>query len=263
MATFLLTWNPRHYEWETLDDEVSEVAATGESIGRWSTGVSRRPVQDDRFFLIRLGVDPKGIMASGTIESEVFEDAHWHGDMEKSALYAEIRFDILLNPDAEPILPREALNQPDLRKMHWDAQSSGTTIPDDVASILESEWYNFLHSHSRPPIMENLTVLEGTRTETKVYRRGRSRTLRDTALARSSGVCEVCDVNFSKLLGGLGVRVLQVHHRRQLSAYDEPSLTELTDLAVVCANCHALIHSNPKVALKVDELRELLFKSAV
>lgn len=219
-------------------------------------------MQGDRFFLIRLGVNPKGIMASGTIDSEVFEDAHWREGLEKPALYADIRFEVLLNPEAEPILPREALNQSGLQKMHWDAQSSGTQISDEVASILDREWADFLHSHSRPSIMENLAVIEGARTEATVYRRGRSRKLRDTALMQSNGICEVCDVDFSGILGGLGVRVLQVHHRHQLSAYDEPSLTRLEDLAVVCANCHALIHTNPKVALSVGDLRQILAKSA-
>lgn len=55
-----------------------------------------------------------------------------------------------------------------------------------------------------------------------------------------------------------GVHVLQVHHRRQLAASKAPRVTSLKDLAVVCANCHALIHMDPKRALKVETLRSRL-----
>jgi predicted HNH restriction endonuclease len=60
------------------------------------------------------------------------------------------------------------------------------------------------------------------------------------------------------VLDGRGVRVLQVHHRKQLSAREAPSITKLGDLAVVCANCHLLLHLDPKNALKVEKLREML-----
>jgi predicted HNH restriction endonuclease len=35
----------------------------------------------------------------------------------------------------------------------------------------------------------------------------------------------------------------------------------LSELAVVCANCHMLIHMNPKRALDIQELRNMLRKS--
>ena len=95
-------------------------------------------------------------------------------------------------------------------------------------------------------------------TETLRYVRGRSRHLREQALAAANGVCCVCDKDYSRLLGGRGVRVLQAHHRQQLAASDTPRVTRLSDLAVVCANCHMLIHMNPKQALRVEELRRLL-----
>ncbi len=101
-------------------------------------------------------------------------------------------------------------------------------------------------------------ALEGLRTEIVAYRQGRSRKLRDRALARSMGVCEGCAVDYSALLHGKGVRVLQVHHRRQLTATDRPRITKLSDLAVLCANCHLLVHMNPKRALSVERLTTIL-----
>lgn len=51
---------------------------------------------------------------------------------------------------------------------------------------------------------------------------------------------------------------LQVHHRNQLALEDEPVVTKTADLAVVCANCHMLIHFDPKKALQVEVLRQML-----
>ncbi len=102
------------------------------------------------------------------------------------------------------------------------------------------------------------SVFEGSLTEIVTFKQGRSRALRDRALKRSNGRCEACTVDYSTLLDGKGVRVLQVHHRKQLAATDRPRLTKLSDLAVVCANCHMLIHVNPKKALSIERLKALL-----
>jgi predicted HNH restriction endonuclease len=101
-------------------------------------------------------------------------------------------------------------------------------------------------------------AIEGLRTETVRYVSSRSKKLRDLAMAKSDGICCVCETDYTTLLEGKGVRVLQVHHRQQIAANEAPVLTGLSDLAVVCANCHILIHMNPKKALRIEELRKML-----
>jgi hypothetical protein len=100
--------------------------------------------------------------------------------------------------------------------------------------------------------------IEGTKTEVLQFRTKRSRKLRDRAFHAAHGVCCVCRQNYSAVLGGRGVRVLQVHHREQLAAREAPAVTRLDELAVVCANCHLLLHLDPKNALKVEQLQEML-----
>jgi hypothetical protein len=99
---------------------------------------------------------------------------------------------------------------------------------------------------------------EGLLRETLSYRRSRSRRLRDAALGRSDGTCEACRTRFSGLLDGLGVRVLQVHHRKQMALTDRPKVNRVSDLAVLCANCHSLVHANPRSAMPVETLRRRL-----
>lgn len=103
-----------------------------------------------------------------------------------------------------------------------------------------------------------MRVFEGMMREVTTMAASRNRELRNVALAASRGVCEACRTDFSLLLGGLGVRALQVHHRSQLALLNEPALNGLEDLAVVCANCHSMIHADPAKAMPVAQLRELL-----
>lgn len=152
MKTYLLAWNPKRWRWNNIV-ELSEAVKHGKNVyDRWGSGISKKPQAGDRFFLIRLGEVPKGIFASGTIEKSVFEDLHW--DKEKSTLgqlanYVIIKYDTLLNPDTDPILPRELLNMPPLSEMHWDTQMSGVQISNKVTKELELLWENFKASNNQ------------------------------------------------------------------------------------------------------------------
>lgn len=108
-----------------------------------------------------------------------------------------------------------------------------------------------------------VAAVEGITHEVTYLSYGRNAGLRNAALARARGVCEACFTNFGSLLGGLGAKALQVHHREQLALRDTPSVTKVEDLAVVCANCHAIIHANRESALTVEQVRKLWQSSAL
>lgn len=66
--------------------------------------------------------------------------------------------------------------------------------------------------------------------------------------------CEVCGFDFEERYGDLGVGFAECHHRAPLASLAEQRRTKLHDLAIVCANCHRMIHrSRPMVT--VEELR--------
>lgn len=265
MATYLLTWNPT--KWHSWGDNLEDDFEKKGNIyfGRWSCGKTKSIRADDRVFLIRLGKEPRGIVASGQANSEVYEDKHWDENLAakgKSTLYVDVRLDTLLDAGSESIFPRENLDRGILANMHWNSQLSGILIPDEVAARLEDEWADFLGSDRHLIPIAEPSAIEGLRTETITYVKGRSRQLRDLALRNSEGTCCVCDIDYRKVLNGKGVRVLQVHHRKQLAASDAPRVTSLKDLAVVCANCHMLIHMDPKHALNVEEVSKMLAKSS-
>lgn len=58
--------------------------------------------------------------------------------------------------------------------------------------------------------------------------------------------CEVCGLDFGKVYGERGNGYIEVHHIRPL--HDSgPTVTALKDLALLCANCHRMIHRTPWV----------------
>ena len=106
------------------------------------------------------------------------------------------------------------------------------------------------------PLSQTDRVVEGILTESRS--RSRNAGLRQAALQRSGGRCEGCGVNFEKKAGGLGKHCLVVHHKKQLKDIDQPVETKLSELAVVCANCHMMIHSNKNKALSLNQLKKRL-----
>ena len=106
------------------------------------------------------------------------------------------------------------------------------------------------------PLSQTDRAVEGILTESRS--RSRNAGLRQAALQRSGGRCEGCRVNFQKKAGGFGKHCLVVHHKKQLKDIDQPTETKLSELAVVCANCHMIIHSNKDKALTLSQLKKRL-----
>jgi 5-methylcytosine-specific restriction protein A len=152
MTTYLLTWNPAKWPWDDLDECIQAIRATGHHLDRWGCGHNRKITEGDRVFLIRQGVEPRGIVGSGWAVSDVFDD--WHWDEAKRAAgqrvwCIDVDFDVLLDAEHEPILPRARLNEGVFGQMHWDSQSSGILIPEIVAKRLDVEWARFRNPKSK------------------------------------------------------------------------------------------------------------------
>jgi len=147
MSTYLLAWNPKRARTRSVT-KMAEALKRGEEVtSRWGCGQTQRPAAGDRFFLIRLGEPPKGIIGAGTIIKGSYEEPHWDpakAHAGRTSRYVKIRFDTLLDPETEVILPREALDVPPFSNMHWSTQMSGIRIPDVVAKALSKAWRAFV-----------------------------------------------------------------------------------------------------------------------
>jgi 5-methylcytosine-specific restriction enzyme A len=81
---------------------------------------------------------------------------------------------------------------------------------------------------------------------------------KNEALAKHGSLaCEVCGFDFTRRYGDRGHRFIECHHVAPLSDAAGRSKTKLSDLALVCANCHRMIHVR-RPWLSLDDLRLLI-----
>ncbi len=68
--------------------------------------------------------------------------------------------------------------------------------------------------------------------------------------------CEVCGFDFSKVYGELGEGYIEGHHVIPVSELKEGDKTKVEDIAMLCANCHRMIHRNS--GLSLEELSDMV-----
>ncbi|MFC3881042.1 HNH endonuclease [Algoriphagus namhaensis] len=69
--------------------------------------------------------------------------------------------------------------------------------------------------------------------------------------------CEACNFNFQVKYGDLGKNFIECHHQIPLYQYNGIQETRLEDLALVCSNCHRMLHRGMDI-LNVGDLRKLV-----
>lgn len=69
--------------------------------------------------------------------------------------------------------------------------------------------------------------------------------------------CQACGFSFRSVYGDLAAEYCEVHHLVSLAEAETATTTRLRDLAILCANCHRVVHlRNPPHSL--EELSALL-----
>ncbi|MGN5374851.1 HNH endonuclease [Sphingomonas hankookensis] len=63
--------------------------------------------------------------------------------------------------------------------------------------------------------------------------------------AKGPLVCEVCAFDFEATYGELGAGYIEVHHLKPVHTLKPGSKVKLSDLALLCANCHRMAHRKP------------------
>jgi 5-methylcytosine-specific restriction endonuclease McrA len=92
-------------------------------------------------------------------------------------------------------------------------------------------------------------ALEGEAYKSETLWRRRNRALIQAKKANSDYCCEVCRFNFGDAYGAIGRGYIVAHHLVPI-AYGQTT-TKLEDIALVCANCHAMTHTaNPPISLE-------------
>jgi hypothetical protein len=213
-ATFLLTWNAAGDGFDDWDDTYSRVS-DGERFERdWSTGNRKTLPAKSRFFFMRQGVPPTGIIGAGYTTEDVQPGGKWNPESKKPANYTTIEFDALFDAESEPIITFD-----ELMKIHpvagvWNVASSGSLLPEDVAAKLELAWAALLKRNGRrvaPRIDDDLADPQDDRMKrlAEVWTRPKQAAFRASLCERYGSACQIS--------GCAVMSVVQACHLRPVS----------------------------------------------
>ncbi|WP_251962029.1 McrB family protein [Pseudomonas sp. Marseille-Q5299] len=130
-ASYLLTWNPAHFK---LGGDAG--VELGQEID-WSCH-SKQPQPGDVVYLVRLGQEPRGIVARGLVTEGAHDGPDWK-DSSKARNYIRFRIDEHRPDCARGLLPMLLLNKA-MPTQRWNPQSSGVEIAPAIAVRLELLW---------------------------------------------------------------------------------------------------------------------------
>ena len=133
---WLLIWNPQNWNWNNYEEWAKGTKNGNSYIENW-TCISKQPQIGDQIFLMKLGAEPRGIIAHGVIEKPNYEAPHY--DKNKAATgvtspHVDVRFDDIRNYKTNPILSIETLNRL-FPTQSWTPQSSGIQIKCNVNEL--------------------------------------------------------------------------------------------------------------------------------
>jgi 5-methylcytosine-specific restriction protein A len=128
-------------------------------------------------------------------------------------------------------------NQPTHFTLKRATPPGKTSLISDLGSLLVEEGY-----------------LEGQKSQRFTGYYERNPKLRAAAILHHGTKCMVCNFDFEKVYGEHGAGYIEVHHLRPVSSLQE--LTKIdpkTDMAVVCSNCHRMIHRKKDKILSLED----------
>ena len=173
------------------------------------------------------------------------------------------------SPFTRPVMLRDAAGEylepvAPLNNVRGYFQNGVRGVGEDVfLSILHLAGASFdpsLQDEVQSPNVELGT--EGGRKMVITNRIERDRTVREQALQIHGCTCMACDFNFGSFYGDYGSGYIHVHHLNPLgNATGRRTVNAETDLTVLCANCHCIVHRRRNELLTVSDLKRMI-KSA-
>lgn len=182
----------------------------------------------------------------GASQARYSHDGHWYATLARfpAALFDANGY-VLFRTEAE------YRNSPHLRI------GKQVSVPRPGISALPE--YVRIVNPDVPPIAD-VDIHSGSVTEGELrlvlhlQRERNGAVVRNKKRQATSLECEVCGFLFSGRYGELGGDYCEVHHLLPLSGAKRSTRTRADDLAILCANCHRVVHlRNPPYTL--DEVR--------
>lgn len=261
----LLTYNPKNpdYDWrlEERVDWSKRVLAKERILDWWSIGNSteKRVPKGSRLYFLRQGSEPKGIFASGTSLTVPYVRT----DKGKARTVVDYTFDVLLDETSHDFLDWRTLPKGELSDVNWNTKGGGIFVPDSLEDLWRKHCVDVLNV--LPVILEpdDEGYPEGKIGWYLHRRRERSGQAVIDAKAEAKKLgrfhCWVCKFDFAKVYGDLGEDFIECHHTLPVFSLPENAQTKISDLAMVCSNCHRMLH-RIRPMMSIQELSELVKK---
>ncbi|MDQ4489035.1 hypothetical protein RBS60_02345 [Sinomonas sp. ASV486] len=144
MKTFLMLWKPS--TWPQFAEEIPQLQAEIRDAGRvahsWSSGGRKHDIEPgDRIYLIRTGLQPWSVIASGTASSRIYQDPQKPYPNE-----VDVDWDHIVDQDKAMPIPDE---DPELYTYVTKRQASGNELSAEHARMLAVHWDRHLHRRTR------------------------------------------------------------------------------------------------------------------
>lgn len=252
MSAYLYTWNPKRWHWADQAEAIYRIN-NGDSYDiYWSCGNTKKIVVGDTFFLMRLGVEPKGIIGCGYVSSSPYPLRHWD-EVKAAEGKVALRTDLLFKSLSEEPIVSLAILQERFPDFKWTPEAGGLTIPDLIANEIFPEIQgssSFGFATESPAAVRLYAEGKVKTVTTRTY--DRSPYARQACIEHYGYNCVVCKFNFEKAYGDIGRGYIEVHHLRQIADVGEEYLVDpVKDLRPVCANCHRILHKcRPPLAIE-------------
>jgi HNH endonuclease/EVE domain len=267
MNAWLLQANPDQFDVTTYVENFKDIYWSIKKEA-WQKRVA---VGDDVFIWRAMGSArvESGIIASGYItepatdksqirfKSNVGENLWQPGFSELSQIKIGIHLNIVrTSSENGMLLKSHFLNDEILSKSQIITVRSGAVFL--LSAVQAGRIYELWGSEPQDEAPETITSKEGAIVE-KLHRfRERDRNLvtqaKEAFLRKHGGLfCSVCGFSFQKTYGE---DYIEAHHLKAISERTKSEETKIEDLAMVCANCHRMIHRDKNFELKYAKLVE-------
>jgi 5-methylcytosine-specific restriction protein A len=164
------------------------------------------------------------------------------------------------NPAISKVLKKQLESNNNLETLHQEYCQSFGVIPDNVkkkfwdlesvdAIIIENE--ELKSSFPEGGIVERIHLHR--ERNSKVVKLAKERFKNKFGKL----FCQICDFDFSQKYGSLGEDFIEGHHTIAVSSMNPNHQTKPEDIALVCANCHRMLHRK-RPWLGINELKEIL-----
>ena len=193
---------------------------------------------------------------------QAVEEIEKHGVPERRKSY---RYDLLINGKKYPPKYVISIAYKHLSGEEWLSENFNAV---ETKNYFIRNGYRILDKKKRKKLSKIKTEDSESRyPEGKEQYRLHKKLDRDSTLGKKAKLyrldkvgelrCDVCEFSFSDTYGELGAGFIEAHHTVPVSELKGTRKTKLDEIALVCSNCHSMLHTGERL-LSVENLKQIL-----